>query len=220
MSIHTQPAAAESSVPPPIRILLADDHHVVREGFSVLLNQQPDFTVIGEAASGREAVELWPQLKPDVGLIDLKMPVLDGIGAIRGIRAENPTARLIILTTLDAEEDVYQGIRAGARAYLLKDAHRDELFACIRRVHAGELILPPALADKLAQRVAQPVPTSRELRILELVAKGASNKAIGEQLSISEGTVKTHVKSLFNKLDVLSRTEAVNVAVRRGLIRL
>lgn len=203
-----------------ISILIADDHEVVREGLVAMINRQPGMRVVAQAANGAEAAALWREHRPDVTLVDLRMPELDGVGVITQIRAVNPRARVIILTTFDGDEDIYLGMRAGARAYMLKDAPRDELLGCIRAVHAGQTFVPPLVAAKLAAQVSSERLTGREQEILQLLGEGASNKAIARQLGISEGTVKTHVKSVLQKLAVASRTEAVSLAARRGLIHL
>ena len=203
----------------PVRVLLADDHAVVLEGLVAMIGRQPDMVVVAETESGANAVELWTTHRPDVSLIDLRMPGLDGIGVITAIRRIDPAARAIILTTYDTEEDVYQAIRAGARGYLLKDARRAEVLDAIRRVHAGEALLPPALTAKLAQRVTDDPLTDRERSVLALLADGMSNREIGSEIHVEESTVKTHLKSIFTKLHVMSRTEAISVAMRRGLLR-
>lgn len=201
-----------------IRVLLADDHSLVRRGLAAIINMEDDATVVGEAGDGEEAVALWRRLRPDVTLMDLRMPRLEGVQAIRQIRAEDPAAAIIVLTTFDHDEDIYAGLRAGAKAYLLKDVQPEELFRCIRAVHAGEAYLQPKVAAKLAQRVREETLTDREVQILELLAQGKSNRAIGQALFITESTVKSHLKSLFAKLDVTSRAEAIALAARRGLI--
>jgi DNA-binding NarL/FixJ family response regulator len=203
-----------------IRVLIADDHTVVREGLAAIIGRQPDMRVVAEGNNGREAVALWKQHRPDVTLLDLRMPELDGAGAIVEIRLEDACARVIILTTYDSDEDIYRGMRAGARAYLLKDARREDLLECIRRVGAGGGFVPPEIAAKLAERVGGDDLTQREAEVLRLLASGKSNKEIGGSLFISETTVKSHVKCIFAKLNVASRTEAVAAASRRGLIRL
>jgi DNA-binding NarL/FixJ family response regulator len=203
-----------------IRILIADDHTVVREGLVALAKRKSDMVIVAEASNGREAVDLWKQYRPDVTLLDLRMPELDGLGAIKEIREVDPTAHIVVLTTYDGDEDIYCAIKAGAKAYLLKDTARDALVECVRRVHAGETYLPPPLAAKLAERVSCAALSQREMEVLQRMAAGKSNKEIGAQLFISAGTVKTHVKSVFTKLEVVSRTEAVATATRRGLIRL
>jgi len=203
-----------------IRILIADDHTVVREGLVSLVKRKPDMVVVAEATNGREAVDLWKQHKPDIALLDLRMPELDGVGAIKEIRELNPNAHIVVLTTFDGDEDIYRAIKAGAKGYLLKDSAREALMECIRRVHAGETCIPATLAAKLADRVSGEALSAREIEVLQRIAAGKSNKEIGAELFISEGTVKTHVKSIFSKLDVVSRTEAVATATRRGLIQL
>ncbi|HTO44580.1 MAG TPA: response regulator transcription factor [Burkholderiales bacterium] len=199
---------------------MVDDHQVVREGLLAIVDYQDDMKVVGEADNGEQAVRLWQELRPDVTLLDLRMPGMDGVSVIAAVRAIDPQARIVILTTYDGDEDVYRGMRAGASAYLLKDTRRDELLRCIRGVHAGETCVPPAIAAKLALQIRGERLTPRELQILKLMAEGVSNRTIGQKLFISEGTVKSHVKSIFEKLDVLSRTEAVALAAKRGLIRL
>jgi len=202
-----------------IRVLIADDHALVRRGLAAIINMEEDAAVVGEAGDGRQAIELWREIRPDVTLMDLRMPMLDGVEAIKQIRAEDPEAGIIVLTTFDHDEDIYAGLRAGAKAYLLKDAQPEELFRCIRAVHAGDAYLQPKLAAKLAQRVQEEAPTEREVQILKLLAEGKSNKAIGQALFITESTVKSHLKSLFAKLYVTSRAEAIALAARRGLVK-
>ena len=203
-----------------IRVLIADDHSVVREGLVSLISHKADMTVVGEAANGREAVELWKEHRPDVTLLDLRMPELDGVGTIKEIRASDEKARIVVLTTFDGDEDIYRAIQAGAKGYLLKDAPRETLMDFIRRVHAGETCVPVHLAAKLAERVSSKTVSERESDVLKLMAQGKSNKQISSALFISEGTVKSHVKGIFAKLNVISRTEAVANATRRGLIQL
>lgn len=202
-----------------IGVLIAEDHSLVRRGLAAIINMEEDVAVLGEAADGEEAVELWRQLRPDVVLMDLRMPKLEGVEAIRRIRHEDPEAGIIVLTTFDHDEDIYAGLRAGAKAYLLKDVQPEELFRCIRAVHAGEAYLQSKVAAKLAQRVQEQPLTGREEQILKLLAEGKSNRAIGVVLHISESTVKSHLKSLFVKLDVTSRAEAIALAARRGLVK-
>ena len=203
-----------------IRVLIADDHAVVREGLVALVKRKSDMIIVAEASNGREAVDLWKQHRPHVTLLDLRMPELDGVSAIKEIREVNPDAHIVVLTTYDGDEDIYRAIRAGAKAYLLKDTARDALVDTVRRVHAGETYLPPSLAAKLAERVSGAALSQREMEVLQRMAAGKSNKEIGTELFISDGTVKTHVKSIFTKLDVVSCTEAVATASRRGLIQL
>jgi two-component system NarL family response regulator len=203
-----------------VRILIADDHPVVREGLVALINRRPDMVVVAEVSNGREAVEQFLRHRPDVALLDLRMPEMDGVDAIAAIRQKIPTARLIVLTTFDEDEDIYQGLRAGAKAYLLKDAPRDDLLKCIRAVHEGQTIIPPPIAAKLVDRLTTSGLTRREIQVLQLVADGKGNKEIAVALSISEGTVKTHVSSILAKLDAADRTQAVTVALKRGILRL
>jgi DNA-binding NarL/FixJ family response regulator len=203
-----------------IGVLIADDHSVVREGLASLIRRKSDMVVIGEASNGRQAVDLWRQHRPDVTLLDLRMPELDGVGTLKEIRGHDEKARIVVLTTFDGDEDIYRAIQAGAKGYLLKDTPREALLDCIRRVHAGEMCVPVQLAAKLAQRVSSEALSGREIDVLRLMAQGKSNKEIGSALFISEGTVKSHVKGIFAKLGVISRTEAVANASRRGLIQL
>jgi DNA-binding NarL/FixJ family response regulator len=203
-----------------IGVLIADDHSVVREGLVSLIHRKPDMKVVGEASNGREAVELWKQHRPDVTLLDLRMPDLDGVGTIRQIREHDGNAHIVVLTTFDGDEDIFRAIQAGAKGYLLKDVPREALMDCIRRVHAGETCVPLHLAAKLAERVSGETLSARETDVLKVIAQGKSNKEIGSALFISEGTVKSHVKAIFSKMNVVSRTEAVARATRRGLIQL
>ena len=203
-----------------IGVVIADDHSVVREGLASLIGRKPDMKVLGEASNGREAIELWLKVRPDVMLLDLRMPELDGVSVIREIRAQDEDARIVVLTTFDGDEDIYRALKAGAKAYLLKDVAREALMECIRRVYQGETFVPPPLAAKLAERLSGDALSAREIDVLKLIAEGKSNKEIGSKLFISEGTVKSHVKGIFAKLNVISRTEAVATATRRGLIQL
>jgi len=205
--------------PAPIRVLIADDHVTVREGLAAIIGRQPDMVVAAEAANGRECVDRWMECRPDVALLDLRMPILDGVGAIEAIRRHDASALLIVLSTFDTDHDISRAVMAGAKGYMLKDAQREELLDCIRCVHAGETRIPPVLVAKLAAGVSGEALTSRELEVLTLLAQGHSNKDIGMRLTIGETTVKSHLRSIFSKLQVLSRTEAITVASRRGLIR-
>ena len=203
-----------------IRVLIADDHVTVTAGLASIIGLQPDMVVVAEAANGRQAVDLWRKHRPDVALLDLRMPILDGVGAIQEIRLEDASARVIVLTTFDTDNEIYRAIKSGAKGYVLKDARREELLDSIRRVSRGETSIPPALLEKLAAGVSSEALTGRELDVLTLLARGKSNKEIGANLYISETTVKSHLRSIFSKLNVLSRTEAIAVASRRGLVQL
>jgi DNA-binding NarL/FixJ family response regulator len=203
-----------------IRILVADDHAVVRSGIVGILNAQPDMRVVCDAPDGFMAIEMFFAHKPDVALIDLQMPGRDGVGVVEAIRAEDPEARLIILTTYDTDDDIERSLKAGAKAYLLKDVEPRDLVQCIRDVLAGKTSIAPAVAAKLAHRLTRVQLTMRELEVLKLIAKGQSNKEIGAGLNIAESTVKLHVNTLFEKLGVTSRTEAMKVGLERGLIRI
>ncbi len=216
--IHAGASESRPASAAPITVLVVDDHPVVREGIANMVRQQRDLRVVAEGADGEEAVAAWERHRPDVTLLDLRMPLLDGVAAIVRIRKMDPRARIIVLTTYDNQEDLSAAMRAGARAYLLKETPRTELLACIRRVASGETCLSDELAQKLAGCVAAPQLTGREREVLQLAALGNSNKEIAAVLAIGDGTVKAHLKSVFEKLDALSRTEAVHIARQRGLI--
>jgi two-component system NarL family response regulator len=204
----------------PIRILVVDDHHVVRQGLVALLNIMPDIAVIGQAADGEEAIKLYRALEPDITLMDLQLPGLSGVETIRRIRNDNPSARFIVLTTFDGDEDIYRALEAGARAYLLKGMTVEELTSAIKAVHAGKTRISPAIADKLAGRMSSQALTVREQDVLERIVAGRSNKEIASDLNISEATVKTHINSLLGKLGVGDRTHAATVALQRGIVHL
>ncbi|MFP5379158.1 MAG: response regulator [Vicinamibacteria bacterium] len=212
--------ARPSTTPARARVLIADDHALMRNGVANLLNQEADLEVVAEAADGEAAVEAFARHLPDVTLVDLRMPRLEGVEVVRRIREAHPGARLIILTTYDTDEDIDRALQAGARAYLLKDVSAEDLLACIRAVLRGETYVAPAVAARLAERGARVQLTPRELGVLRELAVGRANKEIAAGLGISEGTVKVHLAHLFDKLGVSSRTEAMAVAVRRGLVRL
>jgi DNA-binding NarL/FixJ family response regulator len=203
-----------------IRLLIADDHALILEGLAATIGRQSDMAVLAKASNGREAVELWKTHRPDVSLLDLRMPILNGVGVIKEVRDLDVAARVIVHTTYDTDEEIYQAISAGAKAYLLKDAPLEDLLDCIRKVHAGQTCIPPTLAAKLASRMSGEALTTREVDVLKLLARGRSNKEIGADLFISETTVKSHMRSIFAKLNVMSRTEAIAAANRRGLIQL
>jgi two-component system NarL family response regulator len=203
-----------------IRILIADDHPIVCEGLTALINRRPDMLVVAEAYNGQEAVELFRHYKPDLVLIDLRMPVLDGVGAVYAIRARDPEARLIILTTYDGEEALYRALQAGAITYIMKDAPRQELIDCIRAVNRGERNFPGKAVPKLAEHQVEVALTAREREVLHLLGEGKSNREISMMLSIAEGTVKLHLNNIFTKLNVNSRVEAVTLALKRGILHL
>jgi two-component system NarL family response regulator len=212
------PSAEE--VPARASVLLVDDHALLRTGVANIINQEADLYVVAEAGNGVEGLEAYERHKPDVTLLDLRMPVMEGVEVVRRIRERDPRARVIVLTTYDTDEEISRALRAGAKAYVLKDISADNLVACIRDVLAGKTYLAPAAAAKLAEEVTRVQLTPRELASLRLMADGKSNKEIASALGISDRTVKTHLGHLFEKLGVTSRTEAVKVATRRGLVRL
>jgi DNA-binding NarL/FixJ family response regulator len=211
-----------------IKILIADDHPVVREGLNAMLSREADFKVVGEAKDGIEAVNKVKELTPDVVLMDLRMPEMDGVEAMRQIRLTSPEVKFIILTTYSDDDYIFSGIEAGARAYLLKDAPREELFKAIRAVYRGESLIQPVVASKLLDRfseLSRRTPSGeelseRELEVLCLMAKGSANKEISVELNIAQSTVKTHITNIFQKLSVSDRTEAVTQAIKKGIIRL
>lgn len=203
-----------------IRIMLVEDHAVVRQGLIALLSTVPDLEIVGFARDGAEAVELYAKLKPDVTLVDLQLPKMGGVEVITRVRATDPRAKFIVLTTFDGDEDIYRAMQAGARAYLLKGMDLEELLSAIRTVYSGKGKISSAIAEKLAERVSGQQLTARELATLERIVAGRSNKEIAQDLSISEATVKSHVNSLLGKLNVEDRTQAAIVAVQRGFVRL
>jgi DNA-binding NarL/FixJ family response regulator len=205
---------------PPIRVLLADDHPVVRAGLASVLSAESDFELVGEAGDGKHAVTLARQLRPDVVLMDLRMPHLDGIAAIGEITRDLPNVRVLALSTYDGDADIRRALAAGARGYLLKDMLLTQLVSAVRAVHDGERVLPALLAERLLEHSFEPELTERELEVLTLVARGLGNKAIASEIGRSSETVKAHLKSIVTKLGVANRTEAVTVALSRGLIHL
>ena len=207
----------------PIRLLIADDHPVVRDGLRAMLATQQDMEVVGEAATGTEAVARARALRPDVVLMDLQMPQLDGPRAIATLRDKEPGVRVLVLSTFGSDADITRAVDAGATGYLLKDAPREQLFGAIRAAAKGESVLSPSVATRVLGRMRAPAEEAlspRELEILQAVARGLSNKEIGRRLYVSEATVKTHLLRLFGKLGVDDRTAAVTVALDRGIIRL
>jgi DNA-binding NarL/FixJ family response regulator len=206
--------------PEPIRVLIADDHPVVRVGVASLVSDQTHLQLVAQACSGEEAIRFYSEHRPDVVLMDLRMPGRDGVATITALREIDPAARIVILTTFDGEEDIYRGLRAGAKAYLLKDSSQQEIVDCICTVARGQKYLPPHIAAKLAERLDCSELSKREQEVLRHLATGMSNKQIARVTGITEGTVKFHVTSIMAKLDAKSRTEAVAVATKRGLIGL
>ena len=212
----------------PIKVLIVDDHTVVRDGLAVMLEREKDFRVVGQAKNGLEAVEVARDRRPEVILMDLRMPELDGVEAMRRIRDEDPHVNFIVLTTFDTDEYIFHAIEAGAKGYLLKDASREELFNAVRAVNQGESLIQPGVAARVLDRFAQlssqasqaggpDLLSEKEKEVLQLMAKAAANKEIAAALSVSESTVKTHVANIFHKLDVNGRMEAVTTALQRGL---
>jgi two-component system NarL family response regulator len=204
----------------PARVLLVDDHALLRTGVANIINQEHDLRVVAEAGNGLEAIDAYEKHRPDVTLLDLRMPRMEGVEVVRRIRDKDPAARVIILTTYDTDDEISQALKAGAKAYVLKDIGADALVGCIRDVLSGKTYLAPAAAAKLADSVTRVQLTPRELSTLKLLADGKANKEIASALDISERTVKTHLAHLFEKLGATSRTEAVKIATRRGLVRL
>ena len=213
-------AAADTSAPARKSVLLVDDHALFRMGVANIINQEKDLKVVAEAGDGAQAISAYEQHRPDVTLLDLRMPVLEGVEAVRQIRVLDPAALVIVLTTYDTDDEISRALKAGAKAYVLKDISADDLVGCIRTVLAGRTYIAPAAAAKLAEGVTRVQLTPREMATLRLMADGKANKEIATALDISERTVKTHLGHLFEKLGVTSRTEAIKVATRRGLVRL
>ena len=207
----------------PIRILIAEDQRIVREGLIALLEDESEIAIVGEAADGRQAVEMFAALRPDVVLMDLQMPVIDGPEATRQIRTQTPDAHILVLTTYATDEFIFKALRAGAQGYLLKDASADELLAAIRAVYQGQTQLAPSVAARLVAGVSAGSPetlTPRELEVLTLLGKGWSNNEIAAALDIAPRTTKVHVQNILGKLGATNRTEAVSLAVRQKLISL
>jgi DNA-binding NarL/FixJ family response regulator len=205
---------------PPIRILTADDHHLIRAGVAAFLATEPELKVVAEAANGEEALEKYREMRPDLVLMDLNMPLMDGLAATRAILEEFPDARIVALTTYEGDEDIHRALDAGAVGYLVKDMLAAEVVKVIRLVMSGRRGIPPTVAAKLAEHTPRIPLTPRETEVISLVATGMTNAQIGERIGRTEETVKVHVKNILQKLDARDRTEAVTVAVRRGFIRL
>jgi two-component system NarL family response regulator len=204
----------------PIRVLVVDDHPMVRAGLTATIEPESDMTVVGSASTGREGLELYRQHQPDVMLIDLKMPEMGGVEAIRTIRAEFPSAKIIVVSTYQGDEDIYRALEAGAVTYLLKDTLAEKMIGMIREVANGGRPIPPEVAERLTGRMFQPALTNRETEVLQLIARGMRNKEIAAELKISDETAQGHVKNILAKLSVHDRTEAVAVAIRRGIVHL
>jgi two-component system NarL family response regulator len=198
-----------------VRVLIADDHSIFRQGLATIISRDPDMVVIAQAENGQQAIDLFREHQPDVTLMDLRMPEVEGVEAIIAIRDKFKSARIIVLTTYDSDEDIYRGLQAGA-----KETEPDELLNAIRAIHRGQQYIPPDVGAKLVQRLSNPVLTERELAVLRSMAQGMSNAEIAAALSIGEGTVKSHVNRILSKLDVNDRTQAVIVAIKRGIVNL
>jgi DNA-binding NarL/FixJ family response regulator len=210
-----QPKAASK-----IRILIVDDHPVVRTGLTNMLTTQAGLEVVGSASSGEEALEMLKEKDPDVILLDLRMPGMDGLTTLRALARRDAGPKAIVLTSFETDEDVYRAVQAGARGYLLKNSQQNEIVDAIRAVHAGRRHIPPRIAARLADRMTRANLTARELEILEMLAKGLTNKQIGGALGISENTARNHVNSIIEKLEVADRTEAATAAIEQGIIRM
>jgi DNA-binding NarL/FixJ family response regulator len=204
----------------PIRVILADDHPLLRQGVAALLADQPDIRLLAEASTGREAIEIFRAHRPDLALMDLQMPDMNGIDAMIAIRSEFPEARFIVLTTYTGDAQIVRALRAGARAYLLKSLLHRELLDTIRAVHAGQKRIPPEIAAELAEHATDDDLTPREVEVLRLIANGSANSMVADQLAITEETVKAHVKNILSKLNANGRTHAVTIALKRGIIEL
>ncbi len=201
-----------------IRILIADDHPVMRSGLAVLLKYEPNMEVVAEARNGVEAIELFRQHQPDITLMDMRMPDLSGVDAITAIRQDTPDARILIVSTYSGDENIYRGLQAGAKGYLLKDAPLDEVIKAIHKIHTGHNYLPAEIGEKLAERLNQPQLSDREREVLQLMSLGKSNQEIAAELVVSEGTIKFHISHIYSKLNVKDRAQAVLIAIKRGIV--
>jgi DNA-binding NarL/FixJ family response regulator len=208
------------SPPDRIRVLIAEDHVIARVGVTTIVNMQPDMTVVAEASNGQQAVEMYRQQRPDVVLMDMRMPVMSGVEAAEAIRQFDPKARIVALTTYGGDEDIHRALQAGVQAYLMKDVLHDELLKAIRAAQAGEQYMPQAIAAALAAQVPRPNLSPREMDVLRLIVRGLGNKQIAFELGIAEHTVKNHVKNILGKLGVEDRTQAATAAIQRGVIHL
>lgn len=205
---------------PAIRVMCVEDHRIVREGLALIINQEPDMTIVGACATGDEAVAMYRTAKPDVTLMDLRLGATSGVDAIKAIRKDDPNARIIVLTMYEGDEDIFRAHQAGATTYLLKDTLSSDLVRVVREVHGGQRPVLPEVQARLSERASMPTLTPREVEVLQLISQGLRNKEVGAMLGITEGTVQIHVKNIFAKLGVNDRTGAVQVAVRRGLIHM
>jgi DNA-binding NarL/FixJ family response regulator len=203
-----------------IRVLCVDDHPLIRKGIASILANEPDMELVAEASDGREAVRVFRESHPDVTLMDLRMPELDGIAATRAIREEFPAARIIALTSYEGDQDIYRALDAGVRGYLLKEAVHTDVLRAIRTVHAGKRLMPAEVAGRLTEYFPQMALTPRETEVLGLVANGLGNKEIAEQLGTATGTIKIHIQNILEKLSAADRTQAVTIAIQRGILHL
>jgi two-component system, NarL family, response regulator len=203
-----------------IRVLIVDDHPIVRVGINAIISAREDMTVVAQAGTGEEAIDLFSQHSPDVTLMDLRLPGMSGVEAIRAIRAISPKARFVVLTTYEGDEDIHQALKSGAQGYLIKGMPHEDLVKALRRVHAGEAFVPVPMADALASRSPSGQLTPREKEVLSMLIEGKSNKEIGVSMNVSEATVKSHVSVLLMKLGASDRTQAVVIALQRGLLHL
>jgi two-component system, NarL family, response regulator len=202
-----------------IRIVVADDHPIVRQGLAAIIERELDMTVVGQASNGWEAKELYCTKRPDVMLMDLRMPELEGVTTIKGILNKSNSANIIIITTYDGDEDIYKGIKAGAKGYLLKDTEPEEILSAIRIVAGGKNYITPTVATKLKERMKKPELSERELEVIQLITDGNTNQQVAATLHITEGTVKYHVNNILTKLQVKDRTQAVVAAIKRGIVK-